>query len=145
MRGVPDARSWLGNTHRRHGWMLRCLFVVLAGALLAGCGTGGSGRDRLAVEVAGGEPGQGPGLMRAYGCNDCHTIPGVRGANTMVGPPLTHWSRRAYIAGLVPNTPENLVRWIHNPHLIHPQSAMPNMNVHVEHARHMAAYLYTIR
>jgi cytochrome c len=112
--------------------------------LLAGCG-GRSDRDDLAVEVAGGEPGQAVALFRAYGCVACHTIPGVRGADTMVGPPLTSWSRRVYIAGLVPNNPENLVMWIHNPHLIHPRSAMPNMGVNVEHARHMAAYLYTLR
>jgi cytochrome c len=131
-----------------HRWMrrLRLLRPLAVGALvlLAGC-PGRPDRDDLAVEVAGGEPGQAPTLFRAYGCVDCHTIPGVRGADSRVGPPLTQWSRRIYIAGLVPNNPENLVTWIHNPHLIHPQSAMPNMGVNVEHARHMAAYLYTLR
>jgi cytochrome c len=112
--------------------------------LLAACGTRLNPSDAT-TEVAGGDPALGPGLMRAYGCVACHTIPGVRGANTLVGPPLTSWTQRVYIAGLVPNTPENLVRWIHNPHLIHERSAMPNMGVNVEHARHMAAYLYTIR
>jgi cytochrome c len=120
------------------------LAVLAAPVALAGCG------DRLrpiaaALDVPGGDPAQGRRLMRSYGCVDCHMIPGVRGANALVGPPLTHWAHRVYIAGRVPNTPENLVTWLQNPRLIHPESAMPNMGVPVDHAGHMAAYLYTIR
>jgi mono/diheme cytochrome c family protein len=127
-------------------WTRAALALLAAGGIvaLAGCESR-PGRVDATVEVAGGDPAQGPGLMRAYGCIACHTIPGVRGADTWVGPPLTDWSRRVYIAGLVPNNPENLVAWLHNPHLIHEQSAMPNMGVSMEHARHMAAYLFTIR
>jgi mono/diheme cytochrome c family protein len=95
--------------------------------------------------VPGGDPAIGAELMRAYGCVDCHTIPGIRGATAWVGPPLTSWSRRAYIAGLVPNTPENLVAWLYDPHTIRSQSAMPNVGTDVEGARHMAAYLFTLR
>jgi len=118
--------------------------IFTALVLAAGACRGQPDRIDARVEVAAGEPATGQQLFRTYGCVDCHTIPGVRGANTMVGPPLTNWSRRIYIAGLVPNNPENLVTWIHNPHLIHERSAMPNMGVSVEDARHMAAYLYTL-
>lgn len=124
---------------------VRPMLVLLAcGVLLAGC------RDRprpedAARHVAGGEPRRGVQLIRAYGCVDCHLIPGVRGANALVGPPLTRWAHRAYIAGMVPNTPENLIAWLYNPQQIHEMSAMPNVGLSAEEARHIAAYLYTIR
>jgi mono/diheme cytochrome c family protein len=120
--------------------------LALAALLGVGaCGFGGPRPIEARIDVADGDPALGPALMRAYGCVACHTIPGVRGADTFVGPPLTAWSRRAYIAGLVPNTPENLVAWIHDPHLIHDRSAMPNVGLSPDQARHIAAYLYTLR
>ena len=45
-------------------------------------------------------------------CGACHEIPGIADANGQVGPPLTHFARRTVIAGMLPNTPANLVRWI---------------------------------
>ena len=63
----------------------------------------------------------------------------------MVGPPLIGWADRIYIAGRVPNTPENLIVWIQNPQEIDPQNAMPNLGVSESEARDMAAYLYTLR
>jgi cytochrome c len=119
------------------------LVTLLAGAaLLPGCRreTG-----QPALLVAGGDPALGPALIRGYGCHTCHTVPGVRGANALVGPPLNHWSQRAYIAGLVPNTPENLVAFIFDPRQVHPETAMPMLAVTPEEARHMAAYLFTLR
>jgi cytochrome c len=83
--------------------------------------------------------------VREYGCHACHMIPGVRGARAYVGPPLTHWSRRIYIAGLLPNTPENLVRWIVDPRSVHPETAMPNTGITEAEARHIAAYLQSLR
>lgn len=95
--------------------------------------------------VAGGEPKHGPAAMRAYGCGTCHTIPGVRGADALVGPPLTAFARRKYIAGRVPNEPDKLVEWILHPQGIKPGTAMPDMGVTGGDAKHMAAYLYTLR
>ncbi|CAN5652280.1 hypothetical protein BH23GEM7_BH23GEM7_36850 [soil metagenome] len=97
------------------------------------------------MQVAGGDARLGPQLMREYGCNTCHVVPGVRGADALVGPPLIRWSRRTYVAGLLPNTPENLVRFIHDPQQVHAESAMPNTGISVDEARHVAAYLYTLR
>lgn len=114
--------------------------VLLAGALLlAGCA------DSAPRPVAGGDPGRGPQLIRDYSCHGCHLIPGVEGADGLVGPPLVHWRNRVYIAGRVPNRPENLVRWIMDPQAVDERTAMPDMGVTEEHARHIAAYLYTLR
>ena len=74
-----------------------------------------------------------------------HKIPGVRGAEGMVGPPLTMFAHRAYIAGRLSNQPENLVRWIQNPQDVDPETAMPDLGVIPGVARDMAAYLYTLR
>jgi len=61
----------------------------------------------------------------------------------LVGPPLTGIAERAYVGGVVTNTPENLVRWIQNPPAIDPMTAMPNVGVTADEARDIAAYLYS--
>lgn len=96
-------------------------------------------------QVAGGEPSRGRQLIRDYTCHGCHIIPGVRGANGLVGPPLISWAGRAYIAGQLPNTPDNLIRWIRNPQEFEERTAMPNMGVTEQDARHIAAYLFSLR
>jgi cytochrome c len=91
------------------------------------------------------DPKQGAVLLSAHGCGGCHTIPGVSGANGTIGPPLTGYARRVYVAGKLPNQLDNLVRWIRNPQSIEPGTAMPNLPVNQSEARAMAAYLYTLR
>lgn len=76
-----------------------------------------------------------------YGCGSCHTIPGIRGADGLVGPPLTRFHERPYIAGQLPNTPENLVHWIMNPQEVAPGTAMPDLEVLEQDARVIATYL----
>jgi hypothetical protein len=63
----------------------------------------------------------------------------------MVGPPLSNFALRAYIAGQLPNQPENLLRWLQDPQEVEPGTAMPNLGVGLSVARDMAAYLYTLR
>jgi cytochrome c oxidase subunit 2 len=58
-------------------------------------------------------------------CIMCHTISGTQ-AGSSVGPELTHIASRPSIAaGSLPNTRENLGRWILNPQLIKPGVRMP--------------------
>ena len=95
-------------------------------------------------KVPGGDPERGVQAFRAYGCTSCHTIPGVRGANSLVGPPLTRWAERGFIAGNLPNTPYNLVQWIRYPQRIEPGTVMPDLDVSEQDARDMAAYLFTL-
>src|SRR5204863_592096 len=49
--------------------------------------------------MTGGDPSTGQTKIRNYGCQSCHTIPGITGAEALVAPPLVHWSKRVYIAG----------------------------------------------
>ena len=62
----------------------------------------------------------------------------------MVGPPLDHMGRRVYIAGLLRNTPRNMVTWLRYPQRIVPGNAMPDMELSDEQARNIAAYLNTL-
>lgn len=58
-------------------------------------------------------------------CIMCHSIAGTP-AGSGVGPELTHIASRPSIAaGSLPNTRENLARWILNPQLIKPGVKMP--------------------
>ena len=92
-----------------------------------------------------GDPERGKLLLRQYGCGSCHTIPGVAAAKGNVGPPLEAIGSRVYLAGMLPNTPQNMVRWIRAPQDIDPRTAMPNLQVPEQHAQDMVAYLYRLR
>lgn len=77
----------------------------------------------------------------AYGCSSCHVIPEAQSSAGKVGPPLTGLGSRAYLAGRLPNTHENLVRWIRFPQTVEPGTVMPNMNVTENDAQEMAQAL----
>lgn len=95
--------------------------------------------------MPGGDAERGEEYIQAYGCTSCHTIPGIPEANALVGPPLTGWAQRVYIAGAVPNTPDNLILWLQDPQQIEPGTAMPDLGVTEQVARDIGAYLYTLR
>lgn len=91
-----------------------------------------------------GNPAEGKKLIVSYGCGACHVIPGIYTARGLVGPPLNFWGRRVLIAGELPNTTDNLVRWLMNPPAIEPRTAMPDLALTKQQATDIAAYLYTI-
>jgi cytochrome c len=134
------------TTRRNHGNGLArgLLLLAIAAATAVSC-TRPAGEDRALREVAGGDPEAGRALIRHYGCPACHMIPGIPEAQGLVGPPLIHWSRRIYIAGHLPNNPEMLVSWIEDAPALAARTAMPNVGATQVEARHMAAYLFTLR
>lgn len=122
----------------------------MAGALVSGllallATSCGPATARPVVAVPGGDPRRGRDLVEVYACGSCHVVPRVLGADAQVGPPLTGFGERAYIGGELPNTPDNLVRWIMNPRAVEPNTAMPPMGVTEQEARDLAAFLYTLR
>lgn len=118
--------------------------VVLLGCLaVAGC-TGGQSVTPYEV-TAGGNAAHGRQVIVEKGCGACHTIPGIYTARGLVGPPLYFFSRRTMIAGELPNSPDNLVRWIQNPKSVEPNTDMPDLGLSDQQARDVAAYLYTLR
>jgi cytochrome c2 len=84
-------------------------------------------------------------LLRQFGCGACHEIPGVAAADGKVGPPLAGIARRVYLAGVLPNTPQNMIAFIRAPEKADPRTTMPNLGVTDAHARDMTAYLSTLK
>ncbi|MEO8126070.1 MAG: cytochrome c oxidase assembly protein [Bryobacteraceae bacterium] len=95
-------------------------------------------------KLEGANASRGPALMEVYGCGACHTIPGVPRAIGRVGPPLGEFGQRAFVAGMLRNNPENLVKWLREPQSIVPGNAMLDMGVTEQDARDLAAYLYAL-
>jgi mono/diheme cytochrome c family protein len=92
-----------------------------------------------------GDPQRGKMAIRQYACTTCHLVPGIVGPHAPVGPPLERIGTREYIAGMLPNTAENMLRWLKHPQEVNPRTAMPDLGVTERDARDMAAYLYTLR
>jgi cytochrome c1 len=125
-------------------WPLVALVLLLLAAGVGAVAFASGTADPDPVRVAGGDAEDGAEAIDELGCGTCHTIPGVDGADGASGPPLTRWSERAFVAGRLPNTPANLVRWIMAPQEIEPGTAMPDMGISDATARDIAAYLYTL-
>jgi cytochrome c2 len=130
----------------------RAVFLALAFVLLVAAGVYGGyqlkfARDARtrAIALTAGDPDLGRHLTQRYGCAGCHTIPGVPGAQGKVGPTLQGFAARVYIGGVATNTPDTLIQWIENPKSIDPKTAMPVTGISRGEARHVAAYLYTLR
>ena len=123
------------------------LIMVVALPLALSMGAlGGCSRDEeRATAVPGGDASRGMKLLAQYQCGACHAIPGVPAARGTAGPSLDNFGLRSYIAGRVPNLPDRLASWIVNPPAMVPQTRMPAMGVSEADARHMAAYLHTLR
>lgn len=116
--------------------------MLACAALLAGC------KDEARSIVPGGQVPQGLRLVTQYQCGACHVIPGVQGADgkaDKAGPSLEYIGRLSYIAGGIPNQPANMVQWLRVPHAVKPGTEMPPMGLTEQEARHMAAFLYTLR
>jgi putative membrane protein len=140
--------SWLaepeGARPRLPVHALPLLLVLLLP--LAGCNRGDRpSREEAMHLTGGGDMVKGRLAIERYGCGACHTIPGIPGARGMVGPPLATVGGRMYIAGMLTNTPQNLIWWIQVPQTVAPGNAMPNLGVSASDARDIAAYLYPRR
>lgn len=124
--------------------MLCVTFWVIA-ALCVGCEGGEKQKLNQHPVQTGGSAYHGKQIIVAYHCGQCHTIPGISGANGVVGPPLVAIARRTYIGGNIPKTPENLEHWVMSPKSLKPGTAMPDLGLSHEQARDVAAYLYTLK
>lgn len=114
--------------------------TICTAAVLAGC----SEPMARSQQVSSGSLELGRQLIVDYGCTSCHVIPGIRSEPAYIGPPLTHWGQRSYIAGSLNNNQPNLVRWISDPDAVEPGTAMPDLGVTEQQAMNIAAYLLSI-
>ena len=121
----------------RERW--RVPLVLLLVSLLGACNSGAR------PPPPEGNAARGRELLRQYGCGYCHRIPGVEAAIGNAGPPLDDVGRRVYLAGSLPNTPQQMAQWIRFPQQYRPGTAMPDLNVTAEDAKDMVAHLYRQR
>ncbi len=116
------------------GKRVRLVLAAATAILLSACSGGVNGvpepRMSYNSQVAAGRT-----LIAGYGCGSCHTIPGVPGAHSLAAPPLDRFWERSYIAGHLPNTADNLAKWIADPQGVEPGTAMPNLGVSADQAR----------
>jgi cytochrome c2 len=119
--------------------MKRFLSLLLCAGALAAC----SKKPPQTEPITGGDPRAGRALIARYGCASCHQIKGIAHAESQVGPPLDKIRSRGYIAGVLPHSADNLIKWIQHPRQVVPNTAMPELGVSQAEARDMAAYLYS--
>ena len=132
------------RTKRSFPWLLALIPLVILAVFTIFTLVSRQDMRTQAVVVPGGDARLGRQAIESWGCGACHTIPGIPGAYGKVGPALEQMAEQTFIAGILPNTPENMVRWIMDPQGIQPGNGMPNTGVTEPMARNMAAYLYSI-
>jgi len=77
-------------------------------------------------------------------CTTCHRIDGV--SKGYMGPDLSHFGTRTTLgAGILPNTPENVARWVTDPDAIKPGAQMPKLGISGDHLHDLAAYLESLK
>jgi cytochrome c oxidase subunit 2 len=94
--------------------------------------------------VPSGEPA-GKKLFLSMSCVNCHAVAGTPAAGTF-GPDLTHlMSRETLGAGVIPNVPDNLRRWIRDPQTMKPGNLMPNMQLNDRELDELHDYLSSLK
>jgi cytochrome c len=124
---------------------VRSPLSLLAGACLALFAVSACTPHEPAPPKVAGDARLGARLIEQYHCGSCHVIPDIPAAQGRTGPMLEQFGRRSFIAGSIPNFPDALARWIVDPAAMKPGTTMPSMGVSESDARHMAAYLASLR
>ena len=86
-------------------------------------------------------------LFPPSGCGTCHTLPGVASGTLMAqAPNLNNVGLRPTLAGeALPNTPENMKRWIMDPASMKPGATMPKLPSLTDvEAQDLTAFLYSL-
>lgn len=117
------------------------LLLALAG-LLGGCRQPEIEPHR---QIPGSDPARGRAVVERTACGVCHNIPSIAGARGRLGPPLGGFGTRALIAGVVPNRPDVLARFVREAPSVVKDTAMPPMPLSQREALDVAAFLYTLR
>lgn len=83
-------------------------------------------------------------LFLRSACIGCHRVQGTPAVG-FVGPDLSHMgSRRTVAAGVLPNTPENMARWLRDPQAVKPGNTMPDPGLTEDQIRRLVAYLESL-
>jgi len=144
MTGMP---AWEYRLDDTSVWALVAFLQVLPGwspqryRVAAAASSATCEPQRQQAEPVEGSAERGRIAIQQYGCTACHRIPGVVGPESHTGPPLAAMGQRRFIAGVLPNTPTNMVRWLRSPQAIRPHTAMPDSGLTEADSGDIAAYL----
>jgi len=81
-------------------------------------------------------------------CIGCHAVNGVTTSDPskLIGPDLTHFGSRQYIAGgVLLNSPTNLAAWLRDPQAVKNGSDMPNLHLTTDQINELVAYLDSLK
>jgi cytochrome c2 len=142
--GLGLFAAWLGHAERRakRGSWIPLLLLPALTLTATGCE---SSQKSYAEEITRGRADAGKKAIQRYGCGSCHRIPGISGAESLVGPSLERIASRVYIAGELINEPNAMIAWIREPRHLRRPTAMPAVGVGEQEGRDIAAYLYTLK
>jgi cytochrome c oxidase subunit 2 len=103
-------------------------------------------RSGAGALVAGGSGSRGGELFQAAGCGACHAVRGTPAAGT-IGPDLSRIGARRFLAAAtLPNTADNLARFITSGQSIKPGNQMPEFRIFSEdELRALATYLANLK
>jgi cytochrome c oxidase subunit 2 len=88
---------------------------------------------------------RGQAAFRTRTCVACHAIAG-EGEPARIAPDLTHLAERTTLgAGVLPNDPMDLGRWLREPQVVKPGSHMPDLNLTDGEVDDLVAYFETLR
>jgi cytochrome c oxidase subunit 2 len=100
---------------------------------------------RTAAEPSTDEQRRGRDVFMQSSCVTCHTIRGTD-AGSRFGPDLTHVGSRMMIAsGTLPNTRDNLARWVANPQAFKAGVRMPPNRLAEQDLQALVSYLRSLR
>ena len=91
-----------------------------------------------------GAAAEGALIFRERKCGDCHAV-SPADTRPAKGPSLTHVATRKLLGRELPNTPENLARWIARPQSIKPGNLMPDQNLSTADVQALTAYLESLQ
>jgi len=84
-------------------------------------------------------PATGATLFISKACSGCH-----RENSSNICPSLTNFAQKPLIAGKIPNTRENLRKWLKKPSSIKKGTSMPNLGLADEEIELLIEYIYTL-
>ncbi len=88
---------------------------------------------------------KGSRLFQSMTCVNCHTVNGTP-AKGQAAPDLTHFASRQTIGAVIlPNTPENLARWLKNPQAVKPAILMPDFKLTDAQVSGLTSYLESLK
>lgn len=87
----------------------------------------------------------GRALFTSMACTGCHTIQGIPEAQGKVGPELTHQASNSLIVDVLPNTEENLKKFLKDPAVVKPGTLMPDQGLTDSELDALVAFLRTLK